>query len=110
MIRRPPRSTLFPYTTLFRSGVDSPVSHLGRLREGAVRPPAGIPDRWRRGRGGSDLPGPSRQRRHRGCVHHLLPRRVLPLLRDVPGGGGPILQRGGGPASAATPPPGLPCL
>src|SRR3712207_7941439 len=27
MIRRPPRSTLFPYTTLFRSGV-----HLGRVR------------------------------------------------------------------------------
>src|SRR5256886_17276030 len=24
MIRRPPRSTLFPYTTLFRSGVDRP--------------------------------------------------------------------------------------
>src|SRR5260370_9164996 len=24
MIRRPPRSTLFPYTTLFRSGADSP--------------------------------------------------------------------------------------
>src|SRR5688572_32144535 len=24
MIRRPPRSTLFPYTTLFRSGVDEP--------------------------------------------------------------------------------------
>src|SRR5438874_5131407 len=24
MIRRPPRSTLFPYTTLFRSGVDPP--------------------------------------------------------------------------------------
>src|SRR2546426_10631405 len=24
MIRRPPRSTLFPYTTLFRSAVDSP--------------------------------------------------------------------------------------
>src|SRR3712207_7115104 len=23
MIRRPPRSTLFPYTTLFRSGVDA---------------------------------------------------------------------------------------
>src|SRR5256885_3585203 len=28
MIRRPPRSTLFPYTTLFRSGVDQ----LSRLR------------------------------------------------------------------------------
>src|SRR2546429_6577418 len=25
MIRRPPRSTLFPYTTLFRSGVESPT-------------------------------------------------------------------------------------
>src|SRR3712207_7841570 len=29
MIRRPPRSTLFPYTTLFRSGE---AGHLGRLR------------------------------------------------------------------------------
>src|SRR2546430_10296155 len=28
MIRRPPRSTLFPYTTLFRSGVDV-MQHLG---------------------------------------------------------------------------------
>src|SRR5256885_12432095 len=25
MIRRPPRSTLFPYTTLFRSGDDAPL-------------------------------------------------------------------------------------
>src|SRR2546426_8686112 len=25
MIRRPPRSTLFPYTTLFRSGRESPL-------------------------------------------------------------------------------------
>src|SRR5438034_4606301 len=25
MIRRPPRSTLFPYTTLFRSGIDHPA-------------------------------------------------------------------------------------
>src|SRR2546428_7510331 len=33
MIRRPPRSTLFPYTTLFRSHV-----------AGAERPPAGL--RW----------------------------------------------------------------
>src|SRR3712207_7308128 len=30
MIRRPPRSTLFPYTTLFRSGLRS-----GRLRLGS---------------------------------------------------------------------------
>src|SRR5260370_29174239 len=26
MIRRPPRSTLFPYTTLFRSNISSPVA------------------------------------------------------------------------------------
>src|SRR2546422_4376176 len=32
MIRRPPRSTLFPYTTLFRSGEDvsDPVAHRPR--------------------------------------------------------------------------------
>src|ERR1035437_5481263 len=28
MIRRPPRSTLFPYTTLFRSGASVPASQL----------------------------------------------------------------------------------
>src|SRR5256885_8050675 len=27
MIRRPPRSTLFPYTTLFRSGTPNPSAH-----------------------------------------------------------------------------------
>src|SRR2546430_12494597 len=32
MIRRPPRSTLFPYTTLFRSGLNYGVHH------GVVRP------------------------------------------------------------------------
>src|SRR2546426_6458578 len=30
MIRRPPRSTLFPYTTLFRSGAAAP--HTGQTR------------------------------------------------------------------------------
>src|SRR2546425_4288381 len=41
MIRRPPRSTLFPYTTLFRSGIESrlgpfdPFSHTGLA--GSVR-------------------------------------------------------------------------
>src|SRR3712207_6977964 len=38
MIRRPPRSTLFPYTTLFRS--DS-SGCLARIRVGP-RPPAGL--------------------------------------------------------------------
>src|SRR5256885_2854481 len=32
MIRRPPRSTLFPYTTLFRSGRDVVVGEVDHLR------------------------------------------------------------------------------
>src|SRR6266478_9513816 len=40
MIRRPPRSTLFPYTTLFRSGdLRQPVEHLARRQAGALRAP-----------------------------------------------------------------------
>src|SRR2546426_9353792 len=36
MIRRPPRSTLFPYTTLFRSmAADALDGHVRRLRAGA---------------------------------------------------------------------------
>src|SRR5438309_5242879 len=37
LIRRPPRSTLFPYTTLFRSGVPRP------LRAGRPPPPPQCP-------------------------------------------------------------------
>src|SRR3712207_8122962 len=39
MIRRPPRSTLFPYTTLFRS-----VTERERLLDGHPRKPEGLPD------------------------------------------------------------------
>src|SRR3712207_7570154 len=36
MIRRPPRSTLFPYTTLFRSWVHpDKLPHIRRFQEGA---------------------------------------------------------------------------
>src|SRR3712207_7007572 len=46
MIRRPPRSTLFPYTTLFRSAAEVPhrdggEGQQGRTRGGAERQPAG---------------------------------------------------------------------
>src|SRR2546425_6706425 len=34
MIRRPPRSTLFPYTTLFRSAIGNPSPDL----DGGIRP------------------------------------------------------------------------
>src|SRR3954462_6714148 len=39
MIRRPPRSTLFPYTTLFRSAYPGPVttSSIGRLPAGRLQ-------------------------------------------------------------------------
>src|SRR2546430_4762862 len=37
MIRRPPRSTLFPYTTLFRSrAVERGVEHVGDAQAGLV--------------------------------------------------------------------------
>src|SRR3712207_7788463 len=33
MIRRPPRSTLFPYTTLFRSGLETTYQSLNELEQ-----------------------------------------------------------------------------
>src|SRR5687768_17857855 len=61
MIRRPPRSTLFPYTTLFRSA--------------APRGPGGGGRRDRRravGRGAARLREPRRRRDHRrGRAHRL---------------------------------------
>src|SRR5687768_17839446 len=41
MIRRPPRSTLFPYTTLFRSAVRA---NYGRSRPGVTARFPGFPD------------------------------------------------------------------
>src|SRR5260370_6025154 len=41
MIRRPPRSTLFPYTTLFRS--PSPVARLAVISPGATPAPSPTP-------------------------------------------------------------------
>src|SRR2546430_8674629 len=41
MIRRPPRSTLFPYTTLFRSFTDLLEYRLGVGREGPAEVQAG---------------------------------------------------------------------
>src|SRR5437763_5583600 len=49
MLRLPPRSTLFPYTTLFRSFktiVDSYVGHINlfRVHQGTVKPDAHLTD------------------------------------------------------------------
>src|SRR3712207_8615618 len=62
MIRRPPRSTLFPYTTLFRSArrVVARREHLGRQQA------AGAEDRalGRPGRDGDPTTGPQIGRAH----------------------------------------------
>src|SRR3712207_8978045 len=42
MIRRPPRSTLFPYTTLFRSRSLARARALRRLQEGGQLPTEGV--------------------------------------------------------------------
>src|SRR2546422_5762221 len=62
MIRRPPRSTLFPYTTLFRS---SQWAHLRRLsRHG-----------WSQGQSAGTKSGSGRRRRHRGIRSSTLTLR-----------------------------------
>src|SRR3712207_8041958 len=57
MIRRPPRSTLFPYTTLFRSVIPAPVPP----RPGPWVAAGGFqlraPDGWRRGSEVPAIPG-----------------------------------------------------
>src|SRR5947207_9690514 len=46
MIRRPPRSTLFPYTTLFRSPRPPAASPSPSARRGAPRIPTATPSPW----------------------------------------------------------------
>src|SRR2546422_7232996 len=63
MIRRPPRSTLFPYTTLFRSGSGEPPlgcrAHPGRAAEaGAAHQQADHPEVHATG-----APAPARDRK-----------------------------------------------
>src|SRR3712207_7924063 len=58
MIRRPPRSTLFPYTTLFRSaagpaGAAAAAARGGRPVRAGAQAPAPVPAR---GRGAGDGP------------------------------------------------------
>src|SRR2546425_11854543 len=77
MIRRPPRSTLFPYTTLFRSTESAPLLHL-RLahREGRAVQPIGVSP--------SDCPVGRRPRRRAGngsplrltLIHPCIGRRA----------------------------------
>src|SRR2546422_8282841 len=103
MIRRPPRSTLFPYTTLFRSG-DRPRTRRARARAGGA-PPLGTRrrggGRLRSGDGGArprDDPPPDR---HQGA---LTPGE----LHRSPEGPDP--HPGRLPSGEGTPPPPLSSL
>src|SRR2546430_5472321 len=109
MIRRPPRSTLFPYTTLFRSGLNRPLASqywlfLDRLLHGNL--------------GQSIFYGGSVTSL---ILSHLPPTlwllaytTVLTVLISVPLAVLAATPRGGspGPASPAVPPggPGMPPL
>src|SRR2546426_9037272 len=98
MIRRPPRSTLFPYTTLFRSPRPLPARSGPRPRVGAVRRstpvvraagrrapgPRAVGDVRRRG-DGYDLRSPSPRRvRRGGCPPGGPPPPPPPAARDRP--------------------------
>src|SRR3712207_6960771 len=62
MIRRPPRSTLFPYTTLFRSRGPGSAAQRGELQEGTSDPERAGDCRCRLPRGMAGA-GPQRDRR-----------------------------------------------
>src|SRR3712207_8911283 len=65
MIRRPPRSTLFPYTTLFRSRLVDPRVGAAQARDPGAR----------RQRGGRRRPRPGRRGAGLGGLPHLLLHR-----------------------------------
>src|SRR2546425_11395748 len=89
MIRRPPRSTLFPYTTLFRSRGREPARGHGAPRSrraGGVRPAGRAP-----GPEPGRAPGDPRARPRTGGDRFPRPtvsRVVLRLRRQWRGGGG----------------------
>src|SRR3989454_2467391 len=102
MIRRPPRSTLFPYTTLFRSQLAPVILQRSLHGAGQVDRRAGSPLRGAVGaeRGGTQAGGVLRRRpRVRagrgGATHH---RRPAPRRRR---------RAGGAPAAKFTPGDGL---
>src|SRR3712207_7835726 len=83
MIRRPPRSTLFPYTTLFRSTRDCRSAPPGSARS-RDRQPSGARHRAVRARGGRDRKSTRLNSSHANisyAVFCLKKKRVLPVAR-----------------------------
>src|SRR2546427_10221904 len=106
MIRRPPRSTLFPYTTLFRSD-RGPLHEVGRRRARApVRAPDATPGR------AVALPGRGQPVRLREA-HGARPGRLVPRRDRRAAGDAPPNQKPPSPPRLAgrappTPPPSRP--
>src|SRR2546426_1903341 len=91
MIRRPPRSTLFPYTTLFRSAVEHERARATRREEPLER---------RVGEGRRDRDRPLMVGRAGQPVERRVVRRFDP--RAAREGGGGQLGRTGSPSEADT--------
>src|SRR3989449_4759885 len=80
MIRRPPRSTLFPYTTLFRSQSGVSAAHVA---EGALPTAA---DRPRHEQGCGQCAGPPRSEEHTSELQsrlHLVCRLLLEKKKKI---------------------------
>src|SRR5947208_6450116 len=79
MIRRPPRSTLFPYTTLFRSlqvpncGQGSPARFAGERGSFKLQAAAALPDREGQRTNPGELPDvPNRSEEHTSELSHQI--------------------------------------
>src|SRR2546425_9770544 len=85
MIRRPPRSTLFPYTTLFRSVFAMVIPVLGERgdREGALPVQLGEQPQHGGRIPGEAVPDDGRRRRQ---GHHVLAGEAPPPPRGETGG------------------------
>src|SRR3712207_8649244 len=68
MIRRPPRSTLFPYTTLFRSGEEALAREVILIEDPQGGEEFGV----------IEIPAPSHEGLRRQNPHRRPPRRHLP--------------------------------
>src|SRR6266566_2654637 len=79
MIRRPPRSTLFPYTTLFRSR-ESSGERVGAAISARVR--QAFPDRTASG----GVQGDDRHRQGRGSIRHRGNKRGTENAADATDG------------------------
>src|SRR2546422_7724017 len=100
MIRRPPRSTLFPYTTLFRSGVRPGAARRTDRRGDGTERALRIEGGATAGDAGGNRRGPAAPR-----LHHQRDGRRAPLRRLRPVRSARRASRPRAPAATRAPPP-----